>query len=322
MAFLDEVGLTEVWFQTKRYVNDVSSGTENLADNWCFFVPINQRGQTEYTGAGYTIDRWKFFEGGATLQIVPGGVKIIRPQTHNVAWGTLLEGYQRYAGKQVTVSFLTDQGLYSASVTLPTVKPQGEQYPLYHATEIGHVSIGVWDGLDGIAVFLNSDGAADLDVILVAAKIEIGSIQTLARQDDNGNWVLNDPPPDNGLEQIKCRMSKADPADTYANASALNMVHGTYTGNDATEREINLGFQPEFVMVDNIKALKASGSVNHVIRAMAGNSWCQTLGYFEDDPALEITSNGFKVFNKVYSSNDMGIANNISNNQYCYVAFY
>ena len=31
---------------------------ENLLDNWYFADPINQRGQTEYTEGGYTIDRW------------------------------------------------------------------------------------------------------------------------------------------------------------------------------------------------------------------------------------------------------------------------
>ena len=31
----------------------------NLLDNWYFGNPVNQRGQTEYTGGGYTVDRWK-----------------------------------------------------------------------------------------------------------------------------------------------------------------------------------------------------------------------------------------------------------------------
>ena len=30
----------------------------NLLDNWYFGNPVNQKGQTSYTGAGYTIDRW------------------------------------------------------------------------------------------------------------------------------------------------------------------------------------------------------------------------------------------------------------------------
>lgn len=38
-----------------------------------------------------------------------------------------------------------------------------------------------------------------------AAKLELGSTQTLAHQDENGNWVLNDPPPNKALELAKCQ---------------------------------------------------------------------------------------------------------------------
>ena len=158
-----------------------------------------------YTGAGYGIDRWKFFEPGATLLIVDGGVRIIRPQS-NVAWGTVLENYKRFAGKQVTLSFLFDQGLYSKSFMIPEVKPQGEFYPDYAnaGTEIGHICVGILDGLDGIAVFFNSDGATVSEVMPLAAKLELGDHQTLAHQDENGVWVLNEIP-DYGEQLARCQ---------------------------------------------------------------------------------------------------------------------
>ena len=37
----------------------------NLLDNSWFVNPINQRGQTQYTGMGYTIDRWRTWDDGA-----------------------------------------------------------------------------------------------------------------------------------------------------------------------------------------------------------------------------------------------------------------
>lgn len=40
---------------------------------------------------------------------------------------------------------------------------------------------------------------------LVAAKLEIGAQQTLARKDADGNWILNDPPPNKALELAKCQ---------------------------------------------------------------------------------------------------------------------
>lgn len=40
---------------------------------------------------------------------------------------------------------------------------------------------------------------------LIAAKLELGSQQTIAHQNVNGNWVLNDPPPNKALELAKCQ---------------------------------------------------------------------------------------------------------------------
>ena len=35
-----------------------SKPNPNLIDNWYFGNPVNQRGQTSYTGTSYGIDRW------------------------------------------------------------------------------------------------------------------------------------------------------------------------------------------------------------------------------------------------------------------------
>ena len=47
----------------------------NLLDNWYFADPINQRGQTEYNQAGYTIDRWKL-PVAHSVKLVSNGLKI------------------------------------------------------------------------------------------------------------------------------------------------------------------------------------------------------------------------------------------------------
>ena len=36
-------------------------------------------------------------------------------------------------------------------------------------------------------------------------KLELGPVQTLAHKDENGNWILNDPPPNKALELAKCQ---------------------------------------------------------------------------------------------------------------------
>ena len=49
----------------------------NLLDNSDFRNPVNQRGQTSYTGNGYTIDRWQFQANDPkTVSIASNGVKV------------------------------------------------------------------------------------------------------------------------------------------------------------------------------------------------------------------------------------------------------
>lgn len=40
---------------------------------------------------------------------------------------------------------------------------------------------------------------------LKAIKLEQGPVQTLAHQDADGNWILNDPPPNKAMELAKCQ---------------------------------------------------------------------------------------------------------------------
>lgn len=44
-----------------------------------------------------------------------------------------------------------------------------------------------------------------LDIDIYAVKLELGDHQTLAHQDADGNWVLNDPPPDKNVESLRCQ---------------------------------------------------------------------------------------------------------------------
>ena len=77
---------------------------------------------------------------------------------------------------------------------------------------------------------------ANRSIEIKAIKLELGDTQTLAHQDANGNWVLNEIP--NYQEQLfRCQTSKADSSDTYANK--INTVNAPpplyqYDGEDLT----------------------------------------------------------------------------------------
>lgn len=45
---------------------------KNLLDNSDFRNPVNQRGQTSYTGAGYTIDRWRSWDENSVITVNNG----------------------------------------------------------------------------------------------------------------------------------------------------------------------------------------------------------------------------------------------------------
>ena len=50
--------------------------------------------------------------------------------------------------------------------------------------------------------FANSSGQ---EIIVMACKVELGPVQTLAHQDAEGNWILNDAPPNFQQELAKCQ---------------------------------------------------------------------------------------------------------------------
>lgn len=183
----------------------------NLLDNWYFLDPINQRGKTvyEYPGDGRTtIDRWKNDQ--FKCELTEEGIKLSK----NVAdWSSFIQEIEfpdRLLGLPVTLSFLCKA--YSGNPHIYIYRTNadgtgnsviatafvGTDYQVYSAT--GLVSADT----ERLYVRITSAGTIP-SILIAAAKLEIGSEQTLASQDASGNWVLNDPPPHKALELAKCQ---------------------------------------------------------------------------------------------------------------------
>ena len=96
----------------------------------------------------------------------------------------------------MTLSALVDGQLYTASDTLK----YGTNSCVVQNTPVGLFALFFDD--HKCEVNFQLSGAAGT---LQAAKLELGPVQTLARQDASGNWVLNDPPPNPALELTKCQ---------------------------------------------------------------------------------------------------------------------
>ena len=211
----------------------------NLLDNWYFVgggsqqgggqFPINQRGETSYNGAGYVIDRW-FSVYGQTILNADGVRRV-----SDAAYGGLFQYLEPSAllGQKVTFSLLLKTGgtygesyctFYLGDNTYQESAPL--QDGLVSATVIFPSQMPTTDARFGIDIVSMEDS----DFTIVAAKLELGSNQTLAHQ-ENGVWVLNEIP--NYEEQlIRCKSSTADSSDTYANdpvafKSAIDAVKST-----------------------------------------------------------------------------------------------
>lgn len=172
----------------------------NLLDNWYFVDPINQRGQTTYTlpnANSYFIDRW--FGARASIRIVDNGIEFIWDGSSEYGFIHQKFEYKDFEGKILTCSIIVDENLYSWTTTPPSDINETKNDST--CDDIGFLIKKFTDQIFGICVLFYSTEKK----IIKAAKLELGDTQTLAHQDEDGNWVLNDPPPDKMLELAKCQ---------------------------------------------------------------------------------------------------------------------
>lgn len=172
----------------------------NLLDNWYFADPINQRGQTEYTVVGYTIDRWNKDQPGS-MRLQSDGIQFTSEPNEIINILQKFEAPSRLSGQTITYSVLAE-GTLSIVIGVnngypAAQEPTGTEKHLYTCTYTLPNSLSLLQMI--IQIKKNSTAK------VYAAKLELGSQQTLARQDSDGNWVLNDPPPNKALELLKCQ---------------------------------------------------------------------------------------------------------------------
>ena len=168
----------------------------NLLDNWYFGNPINQRGQTEYTGNGYTVDRWMIGAGSnGTLSLADSGLKLSRTDGPMYLAHRILKT-QIPEGSVLTYSVLTSYGLFSTSFVVKN--------DTYHEQVVGGgISLG-WNYTPaGMVEFTLVNNTVNSDVTVLAAKLEIGPTQTLAHREGD-RWVLNEVP-DYGEQLRRCQ---------------------------------------------------------------------------------------------------------------------
>lgn len=148
-----------------------------------------------YTGAGYTIDRWRM--GVSVCSVLLNPNRSVSSIVLGAGYGQFvqqLENAEQFQGKQLTVSLLcanTDgEGLY-------LLLNDGKQQ-VGATIKDGLVSASMNIDENPTTIFCgiqNNNQELVASLCPIAMKLELGPVQTLAHQDASGNWVLNDPPP-------------------------------------------------------------------------------------------------------------------------------
>lgn len=169
----------------------------NLLDNWYFGRPVNQRGQTEYSGnATYSIDRW-WTQYETTLSIVDGGIKI------GGKWDVQQYFENTLPNATYTLSLLYKDRTGSDPLRLLLGnRTDGDLAQTESKDASGILSI-TFSTAKLNKVNFGFTGSTDNSAIIIAIKLELGDTQTLAHK-ENGVWVLNEIP-DFGEQLRRCQ---------------------------------------------------------------------------------------------------------------------
>ena len=176
----------------------------NLLDNWFFGRPVNQRGQTGYTAAGYTVDRWKFSNNSGKIVLDDTGIMFTGINDY-AELNQLYEFPENLRGKQYTASVLIDSFDGEGNFFL-VVQNQNVWASTQLSKGLNHFTDTFWSDSTTLRFFIQSQSvnlSNPPKIHILAAKLELGSAQTLAHKEGD-RWILNEIP-DFGEQLRRCQ---------------------------------------------------------------------------------------------------------------------
>ena len=206
-------GTTSAYVKAYRYATGTTNGVNYASfkledsDTAPTYYAAPENVVRGYTDPGYGIDRWKSDE-NVTTTVTDGGIRIEHSADSSYRYfGQNLppEIIPSLAGKKVTWSILVGKintgaaraYVYVGSSTLGMINTL-----VAGINTITFTMPNTLTASTAVQVRIQLMGVASIDV--VAAKLELGSQQTLAHQGENGNWVLNEIP-DYGEQLRRCQ---------------------------------------------------------------------------------------------------------------------
>ena len=150
-----------------------------------------------YTGAGYWIDRWKSTNSNLTVNLTGDGITLISGSAAGYLSQyfdggiTIEDSYTISALVEAITGTVYSQAIYSDGTYGNAVKL---------AVGLNVLTVKTAKTISRVLFQVNRDSS----VTVKSAKLELGSRQTLAHQDADGNWVLNEIP-DYGEQLARCQ---------------------------------------------------------------------------------------------------------------------
>ena len=197
-------GTTSAYVTAYRYATGTANGVNYASfkledsDTAPTYYAAPENVVRGYTDAGYGIDRLKINAPGAII-ITDNGINLKAAGSiygySSFLWP--LDGKKYAYGKTVTLSVLTTQGLVQTS---GVISENLYTVDVFYSSSGSHIRAH----FTGDIIYVEALSFSDSDPDIIAVKLELGSQQTLAHQDADGNWVLNEIP-DYGEQLARCQ---------------------------------------------------------------------------------------------------------------------
>ena len=179
------------------------------------YIPLSSIVRGYYVGTGYMIDRWinntPWGSIGLTCELQSDGCKLTgaKVDMYPNSYARLVQIIDpdicnAIDGKLCTLSLLCSGATAGSTGVLPILaysdSENGGPYQYEINSDFISVTFKFQKAYDRIGVLFTQD----CSLKITAAKLELGSQQTLAHQDADGNWVLNEIP-DYGEQVRRCQ---------------------------------------------------------------------------------------------------------------------
>lgn len=268
-----------------------STSGKNILSNWYFPDPVNQRGKTNYTEKGYTIDRFKLSTAGVLSLALESDCISLSLSEGTTGWPSLIyifENPKNYAGKLMTFSALikNPDGLpyiftakntagSGSGFTADVVNSEGtiqSEYTLITIT--GMVPENTAENLRMI-FYIGNQSTVGGTMYIKAMKAELGSVQTLAHREGDA-WVLNDPPPDKALELVKCQKYYRRFTSDVDYSEFVGVMGNTSTCYSSYRFERPMYKTPSFLTSDTLPVIYTVGGGNLAVSSITAGSLSKT----------------------------------------------